>query len=282
MTAIILSVLFSTLTFITFKLFKRFGIDNTNAITINYIVAFAFGTIISLQDHNVSQILGASWLWYACVLGFFFIAVYYLFALSSQKAGVALTSVASKMSVIIPVTIGILAYQEKASAMKIAGILIALLAFYLTTRKKKTKEKVLRFAFLPVLLFLGNGLVDSMIKFAQHKYLDDDLIPFLTVVFLTSFIIGVILMNARKNKTGWNYKHILGGIILGMLNFGSTYYILKALWYFDSSMVFPIANAGIVGLSSLTGFLAFREKLSTNNWIGIVLAIAAIILIAYA
>ena len=282
MTAIILSVLFSTLTFITFKLFKKFDVDNTNAITINYIVAFGFGLAISLEDYSIADIASASWLWYACILGFFFIVVYYLFALSSQKAGVALTSVASKMSVIIPVTIGIIAYQERLNPMKLAGIITALLAFYLTLRKNGTSNKALKFAFLPVLLFLGNGLVDSMIKYAQYRFLDEDLIPFLTVVFLTSFILGMLLMNTRKTKNKLHFKHIIGGVALGLLNFGSTFYILKALWYFESSMVFPVANAGIVGLSTLTGFIAFKEKLTILNWIGIVLAITAIIMIAYA
>ncbi len=282
MTTIILSVLFSTLTFITFKLFKKFDIDNTNAITINYIVAFGFGLAISLRDYTLVEIAKSSWVWYACMLGFFFIAVYYLFALSSQKTGVALTSVASKMSVIIPVTIGLMAYQEKFNLMKLSGILMALIAFYLTLRKNGTNIKEVKFAFLPVLLFLGNGLVDTMIKFAQHHFLNDDLIPFLTVVFLTSFILGLFLMKTRKSKPKLHFKHVLGGITLGLLNFGSTFYILKALWYFDSSMVFPVANAGIVGLSSLAGFFAFREKLSLLNWTGIILAITAIIMIAYA
>ncbi|MEA3476964.1 MAG: EamA/RhaT family transporter, partial [Bacteroidota bacterium] len=72
------------------------------------------------------------------------------------------------------------------------------------------------------------------------------------------------------------------GIILGLINFGSTYYIIKSMASFESSVVFPIVNVGIVSLSTLTGFFIFREKLSWINWLGIFLSLTAIMLIAYA
>ena len=49
----------------------------------------------------------------------------------------------------------------------------------------------------------------------------------------------------------------------------------------NSSAIIPINNMGIVLFSSLMAWLLFKEKLSFINWIGIMLALGAIALIAY-
>ena len=134
---IILTVIQSTLLFVAFKIFKKIGIDNLQAITVNYIVAAIFGYIIFEDTVSYPAITSKAWLNMALLLGLLFIITFSLFALSSQKAGVALTSVASKMSVIIPVTFGVILYNDHLSLLKIVGILAALFAFYLTFKKEK-------------------------------------------------------------------------------------------------------------------------------------------------
>jgi len=49
----------------------------------------------------------------------------------------------------------------------------------------------------------------------------------------------------------------------------------------QSSVLYPINNMGIVGISALFGILIFKEKINLINFIGILLAIAAIALIAF-
>jgi drug/metabolite transporter (DMT)-like permease len=87
-------------------------------------------------------------------------------------------------------------------------------------------------------------------------------------------------MSGKKAKMQW--KHIAAGFFLGLINFGSTYYMLKAISVFESSVVFPVTNAAVVGLSGLTGYIVFKEKLSRMNWAGIGLALLAILIIAKA
>jgi len=281
---LILTILQSTLIFVVFKLFTRFKIDNLQAITANYIFGAAFGFLIYDGSCTICDITDAPWLTIAIMLGVLFIVVFNIFALSSQKVGVALTSVASKMSVIIPVGLGFWLYQDQVNAMKIIGLFTALAAFYLTLKKPGNTQFDKRLFILPVLLFFGNGMVDSVMKYSQHHYITDDIILFLCIVFLTAFTIGfvVLLTKAIRGKVRFGIKHVFAGFILGLINFGSTYYIIKSMATFESAVVFPIVNVGIVSLSTLIGFFAFREKLSLVNWIGIFLSLIAILLIAYA
>jgi len=224
------------------------------------------------------------WFPVALLLGVMFICTFFVFALSSQKAGVAITSVTSKMSLVIPVVASIFLFGESLNWWRAIGILLALVAFYLTFRQKNPIAWKSKYTYLPLLVFTGNGIVDTTMKFADHYFIKDDLVLFLSVVFFTAFTIGLAILTIRlvRGNTKMHWKHITGGVFLGMINFGSTYYMLKAISTFESSVVFPVTNAAIVGLSGLVGYLGFREKLSWINWIGIVLAIIAILIIANA
>lgn len=283
---LILTIIQSTAIFVVLKLFDRFRIDNWQALTTNYIVATLFGFIIYDGDISPDGILAHDWFWFSIPLGFTFIATFFIFALSAQKIGVALTSVASKMSVVVPVLAGLVLLNESINLLAGLGVGLALLAFYLTLGQGESRSFPKKYVILPVLLFLGNGINDTLMKYSEYHHVEggNDLILFLSVVFFTAMILGLIISLARyiDSKKPILVRNIIAGIILGLINFGSTFYILKAMGVFESSVVFPITNAGIVSLSALTGYFFFREKLSLKNWIGIGLAIIAILLIANA
>jgi drug/metabolite transporter (DMT)-like permease len=279
---LISTILFSTGIVISFKLFTRFRIDNLQAITVNYLVA-AILSYLAFQGRVVPADLPLKpWFPFACVIGLTFILVFVVFALSAQKAGIAVTSVSSKMSVVIPVSVGILAYAEPLNGIKLAGILASLIAFYLTFRKKQEQKIDKRVLVLPVLLFLGNGANDTLTKHAQMFHVGDETLLFLGTVFLSSMIIGslMLLRKGFRQGPGLHGRSLLAGVWLGFLNFFSSYFFLLSLGKFESSVFFPIFNVSIVSLSALTGFFFFRERLSWVNWAGIVLAMGAILLIA--
>ncbi|MEN8224763.1 MAG: DMT family transporter [Bacteroidota bacterium] len=281
-----LTILQSSAIFVVLKLFGKYKIDNWQALSVNYVIATIFGFIIYKGDISAEIIIEKDWFVYSLILGLTFISTFFIFALSSQKVGVALTSVASKMSVVVPVIAGLILLNENINLLSGIGVGIALLAFYLTLGRGKNSAFPRKYVIFPLLLFIGNGVNDTIMKYSEYHYVSDsnDLILYLSVVFLTAmilgFIIGAIKYVHKKFKIG--LKNITAGIVLGLINFGSTFYLLKAMGVYDSSVVFPITNAGIVSLSALVGFLFFREKLSRRNRIGILLALVAILLIAIA
>jgi drug/metabolite transporter (DMT)-like permease len=281
---IALSVVQSVLILVTFKLFDRFRIDNLQAIVVNYIVAAVFGFSIANTSWTPESLPHFGWFPVALILGVMFISTFFVFALSSQKVGVAVTSVTSKMSLVIPVIASMFLFGETLDWHRVTGILLALAAFYLTFRQKEPASWKSKYTWLPLLVFAGNGMVDTTMKYADHYFIKDDLVLFLAMVFSTSFVIGITILLIRLSgghgKIHW--KNIAGGIFLGLINFGSTYYMLKAISVYQSSVVFPVTNAAIVGLSTLVGFLFFKEKLSWMNWAGIGLSITAILIIANA
>jgi len=93
---IVLSVVQSVLIFVTFRLFDRYKVGNLQAIVVNYIIASIFGFLINPVPVHITDLTSFSWFTTALLLGVLFIGTFFMFALSSQKAGVAVTSVPAK------------------------------------------------------------------------------------------------------------------------------------------------------------------------------------------
>lgn len=281
---IALVVLFSSLIFVIFKFFDRYKIDNFQAISINYLVASISGILIVGSEFQYDIIIQKPWIAHAAFIGFIFIITFVLFALSSQKAGVAITAVFSKMSVVIPVIAGIFLYNESINLLKILGIISTFAAFILIFYKKEKSKIIWALIFLPIIIFFANGLIDTSLKYIEFNLINDDYTLFLTMIFLIAFIMSFIISIViyLRTKKPFSIQTLIGGSILGLLNYATTYFMLMAMNQFQSNVLFPVQNVGIVMMSALFGLVLFREKLSKTNWIGILLSILAILLIAFA
>jgi drug/metabolite transporter (DMT)-like permease len=86
-----------------------------------------------------------------------------------------------------------------------------------------------------------------------------------------------------KGRNRFSLRDIVAGVFLGIPNFFSIYLLLKMLnqgW--DGSVMYPMVNVSVLLLSTFVAVIIFREKLNRLNWIGIALASASILIIAYA
>ncbi|WP_299678906.1 DMT family transporter [uncultured Dokdonia sp.] len=283
---LLLSIASSSIIFVVFKLFARFKVNTLHAIVINYFTASTLGVLLYNGEISITVIPQQDWFFSAVALGFLFILIFNLMALTTQRSGLSVVSVATKMSVVIPILFGILYYKESLGFFKMTGIIIALIAVYLASVKSKDgiafKKTDLIF---PVLVFLGSGAIDTSIKYLEGKYLSEGDLPiFLTMVFGTAGVIGTLIITGQilRKRFTFEVKNIIAGICLGIPNYGSMYFLVKALRNdaFDSSTIFTINNVGVVMVSTLLGILLFTEKLHLKNWIGIALAVISIIFVS--
>lgn len=284
---LLFSILASTLIFIIFKLFEKFKINTLQAIVVNYLTACIFGSLLYEGPIVISDIVNSKWIYGALGLGFLFIAIFNVMALTAQRKGLSVASVASKMSVIIPVIFGIYVYNESIGIQKIIGIILALVSVYLSSITSNTNNKYSKGLWLPILLFLGSGVIDTAIKYIETTFLPDNSIPiFSATIFAFAFIIGSNILIYKAIKTPYRIplKTVAGGIILGIINYFSIYYLLKALHHdsLESSTLFTVNNVAIVMISTLLGLLFFKERISQINWVGILLAIISIVIITLA
>jgi drug/metabolite transporter (DMT)-like permease len=287
---LILCILFTTVIFVIFRLFRTYRIETFQAIVVNYVTASVCAFIFKTSDFDFINIFGKQWIYLSLLLGVLFITVFNIMALTTQKYGVSVASVISKMSLVIPVIAAYYLYNDSFNWVKTVGIVLAMAAVYLiNVRKENNKDLGIRtkaaILLLPVALFLGNGLIDTLIKVSQEFFVPPgEREFFISSLFGSAAVAGIIAMIYRKiaKAKTFEQKSITGGFVLGIVNFFSLFFLLKALETpaLESSVVFPVLNVGIVFLSAVAGFFMFKEHLSVKNIIGIACAITAIIFIA--
>lgn len=213
--------------------------------------------------------------------------MFFVIGISTQKAGMSVTAIAGKMSVVLPISFSILYYNEEMSNIKVAAIILALLSVALTVYKKRKKELELRYVILPIVLFIGIGIIDSLVKMSQEEFVDNKLVPlFSGACFTMAFISGIVLTIIKKVPVSkfLNLKILITGILLGVANFGSIYFLIRALnsGVLDSSIVFAINNIGIIILTLIFALIIYSERISKLNWIGVILSFITIGLLAIA
>lgn len=283
---LVLAVVCNSLLFLILKSFDRFRINTLQGIVVNYAVAGSLGLLLSPVPFSFAALETKTWLWIPPIMGMLFISIFLLIARTAQTIGVSVASVANKMSVIIPVIVAILLYNDSTGFMKVAGIVLALVAVYFTSKKNDGSSLGLRQLFLPLVVFLGSGIIDALVNFAQQESVSTADSPlFIACCFLMAFTGGVLMVSYQliRKQTTLQPRALLAGIVLGVPNYFSIWCIIEALesQLMESSMLYPVANMGIVVVSTLAAFLIFREKLSPMNLIGIGISIVATLLIMF-
>ena len=286
---LLLSIISSTFLLIILKSFIKWKVETLHGIIINYWTAASFSFLLS-PGENYAQLPALKPIWFVSLgIGFLFIVVFYITAKTAQKTGVAVASVASKMSMVIPITAGLFLYNESMGLQKMIGILIAIPAVILASNgsSMKVNQKFkMTDAGLPILLFFGAGLVDTAIKYAQHHFMNDDNRQVVIMsIFASAGLFGILRLLFEililKKKLSW--ISIGGGILLGITNYLSLFFLLRCLESpgTESSTVFAYVNIGVVISSFFAGLLVFHEKPERNTIIGVALTLVAIVILSY-
>tara|TARA_Y100001968_G_C19423388_1_gene753030 strand:- start:1122 stop:1964 length:843 start_codon:yes stop_codon:yes gene_type:complete len=277
MTSLILSIFFTVFLFVCFKEFEKRDVNTHQAITINYITASLLAYIFYDKEIITSGLVTSEWIYPTIALGIFFVIMFNVMAITTQKLGISIASMASKISLIIPVFAALLLQNNvKFTWINGIGILLALIAVYLTFKKE---EKITQPTTIAVILFFGAGILDMFLNYIQDNYLrnEDDFGQFIIVVFFVAFLVGLIKTIYSQQKI--YLKNIMAGITLGIPNYLSIYFVIESLNKLGGLIVFPVLNIGVVLLSSILSSMIYKEYLSKLNWSGIVLACISIILI---
>ncbi|MBC5993210.1 hypothetical protein [Pontibacter cellulosilyticus] len=291
---LILSVLVSASLIFIFKLFQHYNVHTFQAIVVNYTVCIFVGLLFpGGTDVLQPGIFNHTWAYAAMALGTIFILTFYLMALSTHKAGVTATSVAAKISMVIPVLFSLLVLRTSLKDYNIInylGMAAAVVAIVLTSIRPRNDGDVKASRavtlLLPFIIFLNSGIADSLINYTNEHYLQPhQASQFTMLTFTTSATAGllVLVVVLLLGKVRLNFKSIAAGVLLGIPNYFSIFFLLLALSAFgnDGAFLYPINNIGIILVGAIGAVALFKEKLTKLNLIGIAVAVLAIILISY-
>lgn len=288
---LLLTILLNALLAVIFKLFPRYKIDTLQAIVFNYWVCVITGSLFFGEFPIGAQSLVQPWFPFALLMGFGFIMVFNLFGYCTKMEGITAATVANKLSLVIPVVFSVFLYSESLSFVHILGILIAFPAVYLAASSAETSAQKEGQSFhfgWTALLFLGSGLLDTAMKFVQQKHLSTQASQaiYSIHVFAVAGCIGIVtlLYLVLTKRVQLSFRNLLGGIVLGIPNYFSIYFMIRMLNsnFLKSSALIPLSNVGVLFASSLFALLFFKEKFTPKRWIGLALSVVVIVLLAMA
>lgn len=274
---LLLSILFSTAISLIFKLLSHLKADNVQVIFWNYCTCILCGWIT--QPKLTGSGLPFDWSYVAVLSGILFIVVFLMMAKTAQEFGISVSVVSSKMAVIFPVGFGIWIAGEALEWTTAFGILISIVSVLLVAFSSGDAHGG-KHLYIPLLVFVGSGVIDALLKFISWKYDSPDASTLSMHIFGGAAISGLVYLLAKRST--FKLRNAGLGIVLGIPNFFSIYFLLKAIGdpQLPAVVLFPVNNIGIVLLGTLLSIVFWKEKMQPKKLAGILLALISIALIS--
>lgn len=276
---VLIAIVCSVLVSINFKLLNRYYTNAYQAIVFNYPTAALF-CYFFFKPNLLAKPNSEHWVLYL-ILAVLLISIFYFIGKSIATSGIVLTAIAQRLSLVIPVLSAFLIFSETPTTIKIIGLGVGLIAIYASKPTGKGNLKDIM-SWYPIIVFFGTGIIDVL--FNQLTLLENiSFTASLFYIFCIASVLGFssLIYQQIKGTLKFQPKAALAGIVLGLFNFGSIYFYIKALQIEKNqpSVVFSSLDIGVIVLGSIVGILLFKEKLSKLNILGIVLAIVAIVIL---
>ncbi len=204
-------------------------------------------------------------------LGLLFLAGFLVFGLALRREGMAAAVTMGRISLIIPVLAAIVAFKESPNLLDFAALVLVLLTLWTWEGRGGRPAPVL------LLLFFLFGTMNAIMKWFAAMHPDFPEGRFLGLVFGAALAGGWLIAVLRKPR--FSAAAIGLGLILGLPNYYSSYFLVRALEQTPAFVVFPVVDTGVIVLSALAGMLIFRETLTQRRRVSLATAIAALILL---
>lgn len=256
------------------------------AITFNYIVCVITGCIALGEVPVHAEMIYEPWVPLIVLLGLCFIVGFNIASQTVRHFGMAIATVAQRMSLGISVTFSILYYNDTYTIYRVLGVLLALSAVvFINIPAKKTADntevpKVGWLILYPIAIFLISGIIEIILQYLHSVHFMKPAVESI-ILFGNAAVLGilVLLYQVLFKKAKVTLKNMVAGVILGIPNYFSIYFLLRAFDTLDGSVVHALNNTLIVAGAALVGMIGFKERLSPINLVGIVAAVCSILLL---
>lgn len=260
------------------SLIMRLSADKITAklsmLSVNYLICSALGAVYVGFDLICPEVSGfPTTVALGFVGGILFLVSFILLQWNTARNGIVLSSVFMKLGLLVPMVISVLFFREMPTWLQIAGFCLALVAIVLINAKKGAG----RFRWELLLLLLLGGGADAMSKIFDAlgpAALSDQ---FLFYIFAVALVLSLALVIYKKERPGW--RELLFGAAIGIPNFFSSKFLLRALADLPAVVVYPSFSIGTMLLTTLVGVVFFKERLQKRQWLAMAVIIVALLLL---
>lgn len=288
---LLLAVCSSASIALLFKVAARVGASGNVITTVNYLTAaLCSGAMVLYQGPDLflpdlSAFLGslggktpegsmALAIWLGCFTGGLYLISFISYQRAIHQSGASLAGMFSKLGILLPMLVSVVAWKEYPTPMKWVGILLALGSIVLCNLGGERKGGGMLWLLLT---FLFSGLAEFMTKIYERYGLSDYQNHFLLVIFLVALLLSLRTLVQKRPR--WDKFSVFLGVCIGVPNLLCPFFLLRALAALPAAVVFPVYSAGSVAVILLGSLLFFREKLKKTEQAAALLTLCAMVLI---
>lgn len=211
-----------------------------------------------------------------------------------RLGSIAITSMFSSFSLLLPTLFGILYWKEPVKLTFCIGILLFCGSVILVNLKgkaqsedaqgkNKAKQNKLLWIIAVVMLFFSNGTCSITQTFHQKTggdiYKAEFMIIALAIVFSVNFTIALLML--KRNILTYIKSASACGTAYGLMNAGVNLgvMLLASKNLISSSVFFPVISIGSLVMVFAVSYVFFKERFERVQYVGILLGIGAIVLL---
>ncbi|MBM7559983.1 EamA family transporter [Marinitoga litoralis] len=263
---LILAIICSSLIAIIFKFSNRFNPNIFLVTSSNYFIATLISFILidkSLFKTNIvfPILLGIP-------TGLLFFLSFLFYQKSIKNNGATLSGAFAKLGILYPVFLSMLIWREIPKPINLSGIFIAILGIIIVY----FPIKGIKVNFDLILLSLFGGIAEFTNKIFQKYGIIEQKDIFLFFVFLSAMFFSIFMVKS------FTKKDIIIGLLVGIPNLFSSYFLILALNKLSAPIVFISYSTGSILLITLISYFYFKEKINNNQKIGIIVILLSLIL----
>lgn len=282
---LIIAILCSVSVSVLLKVYRKYKIAVDQAIAFNYIIALSLCYFLLKPDFKglgfTEFFLQSEAQSIFLALGILLPSVFIIMSKAVEFTGIVRSDAAQRLSLFLPILASFLIFGEQISQPNFIGVILAFLALFCLIAKpaQNMQESAAKGISSLILVWFGYGIIDILFKQIAKM---GGLFP--TTLFISFAVATCIMFTYLLLKRSiWTVQGVLGGVLLGCLNFMNILFYIKAHQSFSNNptLVFAGMNVGVICLGTLVGAFIFKEKISKINWIGVLLGVLAIICLFY-
>lgn len=284
-----LCILFTCILLTGLRQIQRYAIDLPLFVGINYLTATLVG-LLDFPDAFTHVFAHPVLATLATAQGVAFFILFIIMGWMTHKVGLGYMTIVAKMSLVIPVLFSWLYYGDTMTVLHFLGVGLAMAAILFVNLGEKNIEKPVDrptkpwlIALLSAILFIGSGASDALFRVLKQEYSGfADSREYIIVLFAMAAAasLPVFLYKAFRKTLQLNAATVIAGVLMGIPNYYSIVFLAASLKHIPGTVFYPINNTVILLVMSLTGMVAYREKMNRWKVAGLAMATVAVLMLS--
>ena len=271
---------------------KQYGLkcDNTESgksifSLLYFAISAVCAMVIMLMFGDVSSPISMV---YGAFYGLFFFGFINLYETSMKLAPLSITAFIFSISMIIPIILSMIIYNESLKFTHVLGFVLVLVALYFINFGNQHGKKMVlskKWVILCLIGSISNGLLLFTTKAFAIGVPDGNLGQFLMSGYLVCVLLTLprfLLPKARESINSYKFSKwvIPLAIIIAVGNTVGNGLLSYLGLTIDASILFPVTNSFSVMVTIVISRFAFQEKLLKHTLYGLAIGLLAIVVLS--